>query len=175
MLGSAAGTAGKGVAPPAAAPKPDRFLVILVAIGIVELWLLPLKASFWLDETATFWIIKDGLSNLVSRAIYWSGQSPFYYLVAWLALQMGGLQTIVLRMPSIIAMALAAYWLYKLATRLLDAETAPLAVLVFVCLEQVAFAAGDARPYALGLCMLTGSAFLLVRWLDEGRLRDAVG
>ena len=37
------------------------------------------------------------------------------------------------------------------------------------------FAAADARPYALGLCFLTGAGLMLVRWLDSGRRRDLAG
>ncbi|MBZ5622518.1 MAG: glycosyltransferase family 39 protein [Acidobacteriia bacterium] len=155
--------------------KAGRFFGILLAIAVVDLWILPIRSSFWLDETATFWAIKDGVANLLHRTAEWSGQSPLYYLTAWLALVTGGRQEWVLRLPSLIAMIVAAWLLYKLAARLFDLESARLAVLSFACSWQVAFAASDARPYALGLCLLLGSAWLLVRWLDTGGARYAAG
>jgi 4-amino-4-deoxy-L-arabinose transferase-like glycosyltransferase len=105
----------------------------------------------------------------------WAGQSPLYYLTAWLALVAGGRHEWVLRLPSLIALIIAAWLLYRLAERLLDQASARLAVLAFACSGAVAFAASDARPYALGLCLLIASAWLLVRWLDTGGARYAAG
>jgi 4-amino-4-deoxy-L-arabinose transferase-like glycosyltransferase len=98
-----------------------------------------------------------------------------YYLTAWLALAAGGRHEWVLRLPSLIALIIAAWLLYRLAERLTDAASARLAVLSFACSGAVAFAASDARPYALGLCLLIASAWLLVRWLDTGAARYAAG
>jgi 4-amino-4-deoxy-L-arabinose transferase-like glycosyltransferase len=151
------------------------FFGILVAITVVDLWILPIQSSFWLDETATFWVIKDGLANLLQRSTDWAGQSPLYYLTAWGALVVGGRHEWVLRLPSLIALIIAAWLLYRLAERLFDQASARLTVLSFACSGAVAFAASDARPYALGLCLLIGSAWLLVRWLDTGFARYAVG
>ena len=96
-----------------------------------------------------------------------------YYLTAWLALVAGGRNEWVLRLPSLIALMVGAWLLYRLAERLLDQASARLAVLAFACSGAVAFAASDARPYALGLCLLNASAWLLVRWLDTGGARYA--
>jgi 4-amino-4-deoxy-L-arabinose transferase-like glycosyltransferase len=151
------------------------FYQLLTAWAVLTLWVLPIRSSFWLDETGTYWIIKDGLANLFARAMEWSGQSPLYYLVAWLAHFVPGRTEVILRLPSLMAMIAAAWLLYKLATRLFDAETAPFVVLVLVCSEHVAFAAADARPYALALLLLIASTWMLVRWLDSGRLLHAAG
>jgi mannosyltransferase len=134
-----------------------------------------MRSSFWLDETGTYLIIKDGLATTFTRAIHWSGQSPLYYLIASLAHLAGGRTEVMLRLPSLIAMIGAAWLLYKLALRLFDSDTARFAVLVFACSEQVAFAAADARPYALALLLLIASVRLLVRWLDSARWLYAAG
>ena len=147
----------------------------LVLAAMLVLWLLPAKSSFWLDETSTFWMVKDGLGAALTRPMYWSGQSPVYYLTAWLAFLAGGQNELVLRIPSLAAMLVAARLLFKLATRLFGREAAMSAVLAFACSEYVAFAAADARPYALGLCFLIGAALMLVQWLVSDRKRDAAG
>jgi 4-amino-4-deoxy-L-arabinose transferase-like glycosyltransferase len=154
---------------------PERsFYGFLIVLAVVRLWVLPIRSSFWKDEAGTYWIVKDGLANVIPASFDWS-QFPLYYVMAWLAHLAGGRSEVILRLPSLLAMILAAGLLYKLAARLFDADTAPLAILVFACSEQVAFAAADARPYALGLCLLIASAWMLVCWLDSGRPLYAAG
>ena len=160
---------------PTMASRERVFFLLLTAWAVFGLWVLPIRSSFWLDETGTYWIIKDGLGSLFARAMHWSGQSPLYYIIAWLAHFVPGRTEVVLRLPSLIAMIAAAWLLHKLAVRLFDAETGRFAVLVFVCSEQVAFAAADARPYALAMLLLIASAWMLVCWLDSGRLLYGAG
>ena len=155
--------------------RTKTFFAVLLAIAVMVLWILPIRSSFWLDETGTFWVVKDGLANLLARSADWSGQSPLYYLTAWTAFVAGGSAEWVLRLPSLAALMVATWFFYRLADRLFDAATARLAALFFVCFEPVAFAASDARPYALGLAMVIGSAWMLVRWLDTGWMRHAAG
>jgi 4-amino-4-deoxy-L-arabinose transferase-like glycosyltransferase len=111
----------------------------------------------------------------VARALFWSGESPFYYLIAWLAKTIGNSNGFVLRIPSMAAMGLAAYLVYRIGARLLDREAGLLAALFLVCSEEVAFAAVDARPYALAMLMLLAAVFFLLRWLESGGVRDAAG
>ncbi|MEI9974828.1 MAG: glycosyltransferase family 39 protein [Ignavibacteriota bacterium] len=155
--------------------KDRRFFALILAIAVIELWAVPLRSSLWLDETATFWIVKDGIPNLLTRSLNWAGQSPLYYLVDWVAFTIGGRQEWILRLPSFLASVVALWLLYKLASRLFDPATAQFAVLAFACAEPVAFAAADARPYGLALCLLIASALALLEWLDAGQTRYAVG
>jgi 4-amino-4-deoxy-L-arabinose transferase-like glycosyltransferase len=157
------------------AAKDRRFFTLLLIIAVIDLWAVPLRSSFWLDEAGTFWVIKDGFPALFARSVSWAGQYPLYFLVDWAAFAAGGRHEWILRLPSFFALAVAIWLFYRLAVRLFDVATAQFAVLVFVCSEQVIFAAADARPYALGLCMVIGSAWALVRWLDTGRSRYAAG
>ena len=151
----------------------QRFLVRLIAACAALLWVLPMHSSLWLDETGTFWIAKDRISDTIERAWFWSGQSPFYYLIAWLAVRVGGTSEIILRTPSLVCMAGATAILVFAGARLIDRETGLLGALVFVCFEETVFAAADARPYALALLMLVAQMLMLLRWLDRGRFRDA--
>jgi hypothetical protein len=157
----------------AAEAKEWRWSFAFLAAAVLALWLLPARSSFWLDETATFWVIKDGIGAALTRPMFWSGQSPLYYLTAWLAFLAGGRNEFVLRLPSLAAMTAAALLLYKLARRLFDRDTAVLAVCVFLCSEQIAFAAADARPYALGVFFVIATGLMLVEWLDSQLMRHA--
>ena len=62
----------------------DRVTLFAISgAAIVLLWFGLITSSFWLDETGTWWIVKDGPAQAIHRALQWSGQSPFYYLTAW--------------------------------------------------------------------------------------------
>ena len=55
-----------------------------------------------------------------------------------------------------------------------DVNVARLAAYIFVLLPPVAFAAADARPYALALAALVGATVVLFRWMESERLRDGI-
>jgi mannosyltransferase len=137
---------------------------------------MPLGSSFWLDETATFWIVKNGPREIVSRWSQWgTAQSLPYSWIAWAGMALGGRSEIALRLPSLLAMALATFLLFKLASHLVGEDAAWPTVLIFLSCEDVAFAAVDARPYAFALLTLIASTLLLVRWMQTGRDVFALG
>jgi uncharacterized membrane protein len=144
-----------------------------LVLAVLLLWLLPLRSSLWLDETGTYWTIKDGLAATFHRALAIQGQSPLYYMLAWLALELGGRNEIVLRLPSTLALVWALVMLYRLGRELFDHRIGLLAATGFALHPGVAFAASDARPYGLALAFTIASVLALVRWLRHGRLRDA--
>src|SRR5579864_260025 len=96
-----------------------KWALILFAIVAVRLCVMPLIASLAVDETGTWWIVKGSLAETISRASYWAGQSLLYMPIAWSAKQIGGAHEIVLRLPSLLAMGVAVFFLYRLAERLL--------------------------------------------------------
>src|SRR5579863_85638 len=98
----------------------SKLLVLLTIFATIPLWLLPARSSLWLDETMTYWVVSKDLGEAVSRALFWSGESPFYYLIAWAAKTIGHSSSFVLRMPSMAAMGCAVYLVYRIGARLLD-------------------------------------------------------
>jgi len=147
----------------------------IIAVGtmvVIQLWFGMIGTSLWQDETGTWWIAKDGAAEVVRRSFSWSGQSPLFYLAAWLSQRLFGLNEIALRIPSVLAMSGAIYFLYRIAERLYDRTSAALVSFVFLCV--VSFYAIDARPYALAIFCLTVSTWALLRWLDGNRPLDAV-
>ena len=133
-----------------------------------------ITASFWLDETGTFWIAKDGFRDMVHRANWWSATSPAYYTVAWASAQPFGLNEIALRAPSVIFSMITAVLLFYLARRWLDAEHSVYAVLIFFCIESVNFSVVDARPYAFGLMLLVTAWLAFYRWAEAPGFGRAV-
>jgi mannosyltransferase len=152
-----------------------RVVWILFLLGaIIRLWILPLGSGFWLDETATAWAIQGNLREIIVHSLQWPSQMPLYSVMEWMILKVGGMHEWILRMPSEISAAAAAWMLNRLAIRLINREAALLATTVFVCSEAVCFAAADARPYALGVFGVTGSSLMLARWFEGQKSADAV-
>jgi len=149
-------------------------LGVLVAAVVVRLWILPLGSSLSLDEFGTWWASDAAFGDILWRARLFP-QSLLYSAVVWLTRAVGGSSEVVLRLPSLAAASLAAYWLFRLGRELFDRETGLLAAGVFVAVPQICFAAGDARPYACGVLATIGALWMLVRWLERGRAVDTVG
>jgi len=134
----------------------------LLVVAVALLWGRALWPGFWLDETVTVWVVRDGLGEAAARAWRYQGQSPLYFVVAWAARRFLGTSELALRLPSVVALGLAAFGLARLGERLVDAETGRLAALVLACLAY--HDAADARPYALATAAVVGAALAAVRW-----------
>jgi Dolichyl-phosphate-mannose-protein mannosyltransferase len=153
----------------------SRLLLTGLVLGVlVRLWIMPLRSSLWLDEFGTYWVSNGGFGEILSRARLFPQSVP-YAAVVWFARALGGTSEIVLRLPSLLASGLAAWCLYRLGLELFDRETSFLGAGIFVALPQIAFAASDARPYAFAVLATIGALWMLVRWLERGRARDAIG
>jgi 4-amino-4-deoxy-L-arabinose transferase-like glycosyltransferase len=150
------------------------YLCLLFGVAVFRLWISPLRSSLWLDETITYWVIKEGLPNIFPRALLVM-DSPLYCAAVWVGIAIGGPSEFVMRLPSTIAMGFATFLLYRLGALLFDRSTGLLAALVFACLPGIAFAAADARPYAFAMLAFIAATLMLVRWLDTGHVRDAIG
>ena len=151
-----------------------RFVWAITTITGVGLWVLPSFSSYWLDETATVWVIRDGLGTAIDRAFEYQ-QSPFYFVIAWGARALFGTSEFALRVPSLLASVAASWFLYRLAVRLHDRGSARLVVFAFVASPWMAFAAADARAYAIAIAATVGAALSLWRWQERGRGWDGVG
>ncbi len=154
--------------------KPSRpWTVLAILAGAALLWLPGLGRGLWLDETGTFWVVSGGLEDTVDRSLTYQGQSPFYFVIAWVARIVGQGNEIVLRLPSVMFMAVAAFLMYRLVAALTNRTGALLAAAVFVTSWKIVMEANDARPYALGIVMVVGAMFGLVRWFQTAQRRFA--
>jgi len=155
--------------------RASAYYFTLFAVIVARFWVLPLRDGFWLDETGTVWTIQGRLRDVIAHCIIWPSQSPAYSILAWLFYKLPGPHEVMLRLPSLVAMGVAAFLLYRLAVRLAGPRAGWPTVIVFASIEPVAFAATDARPYALAMLAVVGAMLLLVRWFDTGRLLDCAG
>ena len=156
-------------------PGRDYYLLFVCLIGVLAVWIRPLASSLSLDETGTFWVIRGSLNDVIHRALDFQGQFPLYHAFLWGWSKFAGTSEVALRLPSLFGGLLATWLCYRLALRLFgEVSVARLTACIFVLLQPVAFAAADARPYALALATLLGATLTLVRWRESERLRDGM-
>jgi 4-amino-4-deoxy-L-arabinose transferase-like glycosyltransferase len=149
-----------------------RIHVVLASLAVLRLWLTPLWASLWLDETTTYWAAHKGIVEALERSQVWPGQQVVHVEIAAIAMWLAGKSEAVLRLPYLLAALMTAWLLFKLGTALLDQETGMLAVVVFVSLGEMSRIAPNARPYSVGLLFIVASTLQLVRWLSTGNYRN---
>lgn len=137
-------------------------------------WLPPFRHSLWLDEIGSRWIIDRGFLDTIQRTHLGQGESPFYFLILWVARAVLGSGEVALRLPSLLFLVGAAALVYRFGVRLLGREGGVVAALVYVSSRHVMAEASDARPYALAQLVAVGSTLVLVRWCERGRARDAI-
>jgi 4-amino-4-deoxy-L-arabinose transferase-like glycosyltransferase len=150
------------------------FLWTVASLMIGALWIKPLVSSFWTDEFGTYWVINGSASQVLGRAQAVQGQSPLYYLIAWVTSRVAGHSEIALRAPSLVFLLLSAVFVYRITRRLFDRETARIALITFAVWPSIAFSASDARPYAVATFCTVVSTWALIRWLDDSRVLAGV-
>ena len=163
-------------------PKPDSSLkwrfneltlaylsIFLVAIGL----LVSMASHFWLDETHSYWATNAGFGQIYPRCLS-SPLSIAYATLFYAIRELGGRQEWMLRIPSLAAFALSVWFLFRFTRRMFDSRVAWFAIVIFVQIGNVNYAAVDARPYALGLLFVIVSTDLLVRLLESPSRRLAV-
>jgi len=132
------------------------------------LWFPPLGSSLWLDETSTYWVIRDGFLATLERGHRYSPSGTLYLAILYFVKAVAGSSEIALRLPSVVALLLAVVLLARLGSRLVDRETGLLAALIFATEGTVLVAVADARPYALALLTVVGAIYCLVGWVRTG-------
>lgn len=153
----------------------DTIYLALICVAVLRLWIMPMAASFWLDETITYWSVCKGIVSAVSRSQFWPGQNLPYTLLAAIVFRVAGPSEIALRLPSLLAALLTAWLLFRLAVHWCDRETGLITLVVFVSLQEISMSAANARQYSIGLLMVVASMLQLMRWMGSGRKRDGAG
>ena len=148
---------------------------ILCAVTLVGfLWIPPMGASLWLDETVTAWWVDAPAEVVIDRADSFSGGNPTYYLIVKAFVDVLGKSEWVYRVPSFLAMLGCLWLLYLLGSRWKDRETGLLAILPFASLQLISFESHNARTYAIGLCFTMASWLATQNLVRSWRYRDAI-
>jgi hypothetical protein len=144
--------------------------LLLAAVRVI----LILPSHFWLDETMTFWHTGGGMAQLVARCT----QFPLSILYGVLILairSLGARAEWAFRLPSVIAVGVAAFVLFRMARSLWGNTAAWLSLAMFVSLPGVSSAARSARPYGFGLLLVVLATWLLWKLLEKPSFALALG
>jgi hypothetical protein len=150
-----------------------RTIWILFSILVVLVWGPRLFRSFWVDEAGTFWMAHDGLVAAIQKTWHWPGQSILYSAIAsFFCLNGGPLREFVLRIPSVLGVAAAGYFLYRLAENAIGLGAGLVAVIILAFHPDIVPLATEARPYGLALGAVAASCWYLYRYIQTGLRKD---
>jgi len=152
---------------------PRVALPLLLALCITRLWIMPITSSFWVDEAETAFVVHHGVHH-PSFAIIAPALESVYYWLPRASESIFGFSEAAERLPSLVALAMALFFIARIAARLIHPQAAWFAVFACLTLRGFNYQAADARAYALGTCVAAASLWLLIRWLDSGRWLDGI-
>jgi Dolichyl-phosphate-mannose-protein mannosyltransferase len=126
--------------------------------------------SFSKDETATLAAAHRSFPQLVRMLGHVDVVHGAYYVLIWLVVRVfGGSSELIVRLPSVLAMAAAAAVITLLGRRLVSGWAGLAAGLTFAILPSVSSYAQDAREGALLAALAATASYCLVRAVDAGR------
>jgi mannosyltransferase len=134
------------------------------------------RVPLWRDEAATKAIASRRVVQILATMPHDDVVHGAYYLVVHYVIRLLGSSNHALRLPSVLAMAVACAFTALIAQRLTSAAgriqaacTGVTAGAIFALLPATIDYAQEARSYALVTMMATIATYLLLRALDDGR------
>ncbi|WP_164983984.1 glycosyltransferase family 39 protein [Cellulomonas endophytica] len=152
-----------------ARPGPSAAVVALVAT-VLQLPALG-GPSLWTDEAATVSAATRSLPELWRMAGTLDAVHTTYYVLMHLWTAVAGTGEWALRLPSAVAVGVAAAGTYALARRTGGQALGLLAAALLVVLPRTTWMAVEARPYALATAVVVLSFVALARALEHGAVR----
>src|SRR5205823_5873696 len=123
-------------------------------------------------EAGTFFMAHDGPVAAMQITARWPGQSILYAVVESFFVWSGSShRDVMLRLPSVAAILLTAWFLYRLAERAFGKGAGFLAAVLFVFHPNIISLGTQARPYSFALAAVTGSCLALYEWIERRRIR----
>ena len=127
--------------------------------------------SFTRDESATLAAVHRSFPQLVSMLGHVDVVHGAYYALIWVVVRIGGSGEFALRLPSAIAMAVAAAMVTLLGRRLVSSWAGLAAGLTFAFLPQVSWFAENAREGAVLTALACVASYCLLRALQQDAAR----
>ena len=135
---------------------------------IVGLWGVTAR-PYWGDEIDTVSAVSRSLPQLARLLGHVDAVHGLYYLLLWPVARVVGTGELALRLPSVAAMAAAAFGVTVIGRTLRSARAGVCAGLVFAALPIVTQQAHDARPYAMVTAAAVLASYLLLRAVADPR------
>jgi hypothetical protein len=154
----------------------ERFplrVLALCAVVFLLAWLPRLYWGFWTDEAGTFWMVCKGWREALSRTAIWPGQSITYSVLDSFFVSGRHWMEPLLRVPSVLAIIVAAWQLKRVAELVIDRSAGWLTLLPFVCAPEIVNFGTSARPYALALAASLASFRYLLEWQESPNKKTA--
>lgn len=166
------------VAPPAPDPTPRlrravhlvrQVLLVLpavaltLAVGVIGIG----DRSLWMDEYATWYASTLSAADLLRLLNHIDAVLAPYYLFMHGWIELFGDSSTSLRVPSLLAMAVAAALITLIGRRMFDAGVGVTAGMLFAALPAVSRYGQEARPYAFAIAAAVLATLLLLRALDD--------
>ncbi|MFE5818336.1 glycosyltransferase family 39 protein [Streptomyces sp. NPDC056479] len=148
---------------------PLRLIPLLWTLAL-GLWGLSRQHSVWRDEAATWQVAGRSTGDIWHMLGQVDAVHGLYYLLMHGVFTCFGAGTTTLRLPSVLAMAVAAVCVTEIGRRLAGGWTGLAGGLVFGLLPAVQFHLQEGRPYAL-IAAGAGISTLLLVTVLEGRGR----
>jgi mannosyltransferase len=153
-----------------AGPLWMRLIPPVVMLGLA-LWDIT-GPSYWRDEGSTLAAVQRPFLALVRMMGHVDGVHGVYYMIIWPLVRVAGTGEIVTRLPSALAMTVAAGLVAAIGRRLVSPAAGLAAGLVFAVLPQVSLYGQDARSYAMVTAFGAAGSYLLLRAIGgPGRRR----
>ncbi|MDX3715810.1 glycosyltransferase family 39 protein [Streptomyces europaeiscabiei] len=157
------------VSPPVPArrqsPSPAKAVVVIAPLALtiaLGLWGIRRQNTMWGDESVTYQLAHRDLSQIWLTAQHIDLVHALYYAVMHEIFGLFGGGLLTLRLPSVLAMSLAAAGVGLLGLRLAGPRAGLLAGLVFPLLPQVQKFAQEGRSYAMVCALVTWATYALV-------------
>lgn len=150
--------------------------VIAGAVGLITGGYRLSVPSIWGDEGVTKAMAARSVSQILATLPHDDVVHGAYYLVVHVVEKVAGSSSVtVLRLPSVVAMAVAAAFTALIARRLAELAESPYpaltglcAGLIFALLPGVIYYAQEARSYAIVTMLATVATYLLIKAISEG-------
>ena len=120
-------------------------------------------SSYWRDEAASLSAAERPLGNLIRMLGHVDAVHGAYYVIIWAVVRIGGAGELATRLPSALAMAVAAAAVTALGRRLVSPRAGLASGLVFAILPEVSWYGQEARSYAMVTALAAVASYLLVR------------
>lgn len=149
-----------------AVPPVVALAAVLAGIG---------SPSLWRDEAATLAAVHRPFGALLRMLGHVDAVHGLYYALMWAVTRLAGTGEVAVRLPSALAIAVAAAATAAIGRRLVSPGTGLAAGLLVPVFPQVDYLGQDARSYALVLACAAVASYLLVRAMAavRGRHRRA--
>ncbi|MCF3137429.1 glycosyltransferase family 39 protein [Streptomyces olivochromogenes] len=172
----------RAVSPPVPArrpsPSPAKTVVVIAPLSLtiaLGLWGIRRQNTMWGDESVTYQLAHRDLSQIWHTAQHVDLVHALYYAMMHEIFGLFGGGLLTLRLPSVLAMSMAASGVGLLGLRLVGPRAGLLAGLVFPLLPQVQKYAQEGRSYAIVCALVTWATYaLLVSVPHRARWRWAV-